>query len=63
MEVMKKIKIAQVVGNARAGGVISCVLNFYRNIDRDRFQFDFYTYGPSSHDKEIMELGGSFLYP
>lgn len=62
MEVMKKIKIAQVVGNARAGGVISCVLNFYRNIDRDRFQFDFYTYGPSSHDKEIMELGGRVFY-
>lgn len=62
MEVIKKIKIAQVVGNAKAGGVISCVLNFYRNIDRNLFQFDFYTYGPSSHDQEIIELGGRVFY-
>lgn len=62
MNINQKIKIAQVVGNARAGGVISCVLNFYRNIDREVFQFDFYTYGPSKHDREIVELGGRVFY-
>lgn len=58
----KKIKIAQVVGNAKTGGVISCVMNFYRHIDRDKFQFDFYTYGPSPFDEEIKNLGGRVFY-
>ena len=58
----KKIKIAQVVGNAKTGGVISCVMNFYRHIDRDKFQFDFYTYGPSPFDDEIKNLGGRVFY-
>lgn len=62
MEVKQKIKIAQVVGASNTGGVISCVLNFYRNVDRDLFQFDFYTYGPSRHDKEILDLGGRVFY-
>lgn len=57
-----KIKIAQVVGNAKTGGVISCMLNFYRNVDRNRFQFDFYTFGPSVHDEEILALGGRVFY-
>jgi len=40
------------------------VLNFYKNIDREKFRFDFYTYGPSKFDKEIEELGGKvFYYP
>lgn len=57
-----KIRIAQVVGNAKTGGVISCVLNFYRNIDRDKFVFDFYTYGESPYDNEIRALGGEVFF-
>lgn len=62
MEKNEKLKIAQVVGNAKTGGVISCVLNFYRNVDRTRFQFDFFTYGPSPFDDEIKALGGNVFY-
>ncbi len=58
----EKIKIAQVIGNAKTGGVVSCVMNFFRNVDRDRFQFDFYTYGPSPYDAEIKSLGGRVFY-
>ena len=58
----RKIKIAQIVGNATTGGVISCVLNFYRHIDRTRFAFDFYSYGPSKFDEEIKALGGNVFY-
>jgi glycosyltransferase EpsF len=54
----EQIRIAQVIGNAKTGGVISCVLNFYRNIDRGRFRFDFFTYGKSPFDEEIRALGG-----
>jgi len=56
------LKIAQVIGNAKSGGVISCVLNFYRHIDRTKFQFDFYTYGESPFDEEIRSLGGRVFY-
>ncbi len=59
---MEKIKIAQIVGNATTGGVISCILNFYRHIDRDAFVFDFYSYGPSKFDEEIRSLGGNVYY-
>ncbi len=59
---MDKIKIAQVIGNARYGGVINCVLNFYRNIDRDKFVFHFYTFGPSPYDEDIERLGGKVIY-
>lgn len=58
----QKIKVAQIVGNATTGGVISCVLNFYRHIDRERFAFDFYSYGPSKFDEEIKALGGNVFY-
>lgn len=59
---MERIKVAQVVGNARFGGVVSCVLNFFRHVDRDRFEFHFYTYGPSPFDEEIESLGGKVFY-
>lgn len=63
-EATEKLKIAQIIGNAKSGGVISCVLNFFRNIDRNKFQFDFYTYGESPFDEEIRQLGGRiFIIP
>ena len=58
----RKIRIAEIVGNATTGGVISCVLNFYRHVDRSRFTFDFYSYGPSKFDEEIKALGGNVFY-
>ena len=58
----QKIKVAQIVGDATTGGVISCVLNFYRHIDRDVFQFDFFSYAPSKFDEEIKALGGNVFY-
>ena len=56
------IRVAQIVGNSKTGGVVSCVMNYYRNIDRSKIQFDFYTYGPASVDKEIEALGGRVFY-
>lgn len=58
----KKIKIAQVIGNAKVGGVINCVMNYFRNIDTTKVQFDFYTYGPSPFDDEIKARGGRVFY-
>lgn len=59
---MRKIKVAQIVGDAKLGGVIRCVLNYYRAIDRNTVQFDFFTYGPSETDEEIRALGGNVFY-
>lgn len=58
----QKIKIAQVIGNAKTGGVVNCVLNFWRHVDKTRFQFDFFTYGPSPFDDEIRALGGNVFF-
>ncbi len=58
------VRIAEVLGNATTGGVINWLMNFYRRIDRDKIQFDFYTYFPSPFDDEIRRLGGRvFYYP
>ncbi len=54
-------RIAQVVGKME-GGVGMCILNYYRNIDRTRYQFDFYTYAPSQYDAEIRAMGGNVYY-
>lgn len=56
-----RIEIAQVVGKP-TGGVFSCVLNFYRHIDREKFKFVFFTYEPSIYDEEIIALGGEVIY-
>lgn len=58
----RKIKIAQIIGNATSGGVINCVMNYFRNIDATKVQFDFYTYGPSPFDDEIIARGGRVFY-
>ena len=51
-----RIKAAQIVGNARMGGVVSCVMNYYSHMDRSRYRFDFFTYGPSALDERLKEL-------
>ena len=32
------------MGNTRIGGVVSCVLNYYKFMDRSRWRFDFFAY-------------------
>ena len=55
--------MAQVIGSAQ-GGVMSCVMNYYRHIDRTKVQFDFFTYEAGPYDEEIASLGEeSFTFP
>lgn len=49
----ERIKILQIVGNARLGGVSSCILNYYRHTDLKKFSFDFVTYAPSVFDERV----------
>ena len=51
-------------------GLETMLMNYYRNIDKTRFQFDFLTHRPerSDYDDEIEEMGGKIyraprLYP
>lgn len=51
-----KIKVLQIAGNARLGGVASCLLNYYRHTDHQKFSFDFVTYAPSVFDEKVKEI-------
>lgn len=54
------IRIAHLIGKANLSGVDTVVMEYYRNIDRQRIQFDFIIdgYDETPIDCEIMELGG-----
>lgn len=56
------IRILHVVANMGLGGTETYLMNIYRNIDRQKVQFDFLTYyedGESGYyDDEIIQMGG-----
>lgn len=56
----KPIRIAMIMGKMLGGGVEAVVLNYYRHIDKEKFQFDFIIDKNSSvvPDEEIIGLGG-----
>ena len=63
---MKKnmpIRIAQIMGKWFGGGVEAVVMNYYRNIDRNKIQFDFICDSDSTAIpyEEIEKLGGSVI--
>ena len=45
-------------------GLETMLMNYYRNIDRTKIQFDFLTHRPykSDYDDEILSLGGRMYY-
>ena len=57
------IRVAQVIGITGCGGVESVVMNYYKNIDRSKVQFDFLVESYSKIvDKEIIErMGGRVI--
>jgi len=60
---MSEIRIAQIVGKWLGGGVESVVMNYYRNIDRSKIQFDFFCDSDSTNIpyEEIEKLGGKVI--
>ena len=54
------IRVLQVVTYMGRGGLETMLMNYYRNIDRDKVQFDFLThrYERWDYDDEIESLGG-----
>lgn len=53
-------KILHYVGRMNRGGMETFIMNLYRNIDRNRVQFDFavHTKVPGDYDEEIIGMGG-----
>lgn len=58
------IKILHVVGIMHFAGLETMIMNYYRNIDRNRFSFDFVVHSPKEgdYDKEIESLGGRIYH-
>lgn len=59
----KILRILQVIGTMNYGGAETYIMNIYRNIDREKIQFDFLVFGESgAYDDEIKNLGGKIYY-
>ena len=63
MNSKKPVRVAQIMGKLCAGGVESVVFNYYRNMDHDRIQFDFYYDADSTVEppQELVEMGARFI--
>ena len=57
------IRIAQIIGKWLGGGVEAVVMNYYRNIDKTKIQFDFICDNDSTNIpyEEIEKLGGKVI--
>lgn len=58
------VRIAHIIGKLRNGGVESVVMNYYRNIDREKIQYDFIIDDDSENPElqsEIVNLGGKVI--
>lgn len=54
------LRVLQVVTYMGRGGLETMIMNYYRNIDRSKIQFDFLVHRQeeAAYDKEILSLGG-----
>ena len=57
------IRVAHIIGKWVGGGVEAVVMNYYRNIDREKIQFDFICDEDSTNIPydEIEKLGGKVI--
>lgn len=57
---MEQVRILHIVTYMGRGGLETMIMNYYRNIDRNRVQFDFLVHRDfeADYDKEIIQLGG-----
>lgn len=63
-ETDQPLRVLQVVTNMDRGGLETMLMNYYRQIDRTRVQFDFLTHRESkaAYDDEIRALGGNIYH-
>lgn len=64
MEQKVPIRVAQVLNRMDSGGIEAVVMNYYREIDRSKVQFDFYFAQDSEFpQREELEKLGAGIYP
>ena len=58
------LRVLQVVTYMGRGGLETMIMNYYRNIDRSKVQFDFLVHRQeeAAYDKEILSLGGHIYH-
>lgn len=63
MNSSKPVRVAQIMGKLCAGGVESVVFNYYRKLDHNKIQFDFYYDADSTVEppKEFIQMGARFI--
>ena len=56
---MNPLRVLQFGMTNNSGGIESFIMNYYRNIDHNKIQFDFINmYGEIAYQDEIIRLGG-----
>lgn len=57
------VRVLHVIGKMDRGGAETMIMNYYRNIDRSKIQFDFlvHTEKKGDYDDEIIYLGGGYI--
>ena len=57
------LRILHIVTYMGRGGLETMIMNYYRNIDRTKIQFDFLVHRQekADYDDEILSLGGHIL--
>lgn len=58
----KPIRVAQIIGKLNAAGVEAVINNYYKNINREKYQFDFFIDADSncSPPTKLMEMGARY---
>ena len=57
------IRVAHVIGKLNAAGVEAVINNYYRNINHERYQFDFYIDADGACDppQELIDMGARYI--
>lgn len=63
MDNSKPMRVAQIIGKMLAGGVENVVFNYYKEIDHNLVQFDFYYDSDSTVEppEELIKMGARFI--
>lgn len=58
------MRVLHITGAMNRAGTETMLMNIYRNIDREKIQFDFVTYSKQEahYDEEIRQLGGRVIH-
>lgn len=62
-DIERPVRVAHVIGKLNAAGVEAVINNYYRNIDRTKFQFDFFVDadGECQPPSELIDLGARYF--